>query len=332
MKTPVCIEKGQNSVDLHICWSLHNACNYKCSYCPSYNRDASQKWLQKEHVFKFIDAVCEYYVKQLRLKRIQISFTGGEPNLWESFKDICRYIVNKGMTIGITSNGSLMTDYWKDFAHLFDWICLSYHPEFVNDRNFYNLVNYMHDKPDIAIPAIRFMMLSEKKYWDKCIAFADSIKSTMSNWSIEFVKIQDDFGKEITPVYYDKAQVDFLRLNGYEEQHGRLDLIRPTAYFWDLYVIYNTGQKEKLRTNDLINRDLATFNNWRCNIGLELLCIDYYGNITPSGCLQDRAIGRISQDDAFVFPDTPVICKKQRCNCGTEIMVSKNRDNYGNER
>ena len=330
-QNPIRIDKGQNSVDLHICWSLHNTCNYRCSYCPSYNQNASQEWLRKDHVFKFIDAVYEYYVKQMQLKRIQVSFTGGEPTLWSGFKDICLYIVTRGMTIGITSNGSLMIDYWEDIAHLFDWICLSYHPEYVDDQNFYNLVNYMHNRPNIAVPAIRLMMLPEKIYWDKCIAFADKIKLAMGNWAIEFVKIQNDFGEDITSVHYNEDQINFLRLNGYKEQRGRPDLIRPTAYSWDLNVIYSTGEKEKLRTNDLINKDLATFTSWGCNIGLELLCVDYHGNITPSGCLQCGAIGRISQDNVFVFPNQPIICKKQWCNCGTEIMVTKSKDNYGLE-
>jgi len=326
MKTPISIDKGPNSIDLHISWSLHNTCNYRCSYCPIYNQNASQKWLRKEHVFKFIEAVYEYYVVQMHLKRIQVSFTGGEPTLWSGFKDICRYITDKGMTIGITSNGSLTDDYWKDFAHLFDWVCLSYHPEYVDDKNFFNLVNYMHNRADVAVPAIRLMMLSEKKYWDRCIAFADSIKSAMSNWVIEYVKIQNDFGKDITPVYYDEDQINFLSSRGYEEHIGRLDLARPTPYSWDLSVTYNTGEKERLRTNDLVNRGLTAFAYWSCNIGLELLCIDYHGNITRSGCLQGGIIGRIIENKPFIFPREPIICKKERCNCGTEIMVSKSKE------
>lgn len=325
MKIPVRIDKGPSSVDLHICWSLHNTCNYRCSYCPSYNQNASQKWLTKNLVFRFIDAICEYYVKQMRLERIQISFSGGEPTLWNGFKDICRYIADKGMTIGLTSNGSLPADYWEDFAHLFDWVCLSYHPGYVDERSFYSLVKYMHDRPDIVVPAIRFMMLPEEKYWDKCIVFADGIKSTMDNWTIEFVKIQNDFGEGITPVHYNNDQINFLQSSGYREQHNRPDLIRPTAYSWDLNVIYSTGEKEKLRTNDMINRGLTIFTDWSCNIGLELLCVNYYGNITRGGCLQGGIIGNITQDNPFIFPNEPVICKKQHCNCATEIMVSKER-------
>lgn len=326
MKAPIRIDKGPNSIDLHICWSLHNTCNYRCSYCPSYNQNASQKWLRKDHIFRFIEAVYEYYVKQISLKRIQVSFTGGEPTLWSGFKDICRYIVDKGMTLGITSNGSLTADYWKDFAHLFDWICLSYHPEYVDDLKFYNLINYMHESSAVAIPTIRLMMLSEKKYWDKCIAFADTVKSTMNNWAIEFVKIQNDFGEDITPVHYEEGQINFLRSRGYEEHIGRPDLIRRTVYSWDLNVIYNTGEKEKLRTNDLVNKGLTTFTNWRCNIGLELLCVDYLGNITRSGCLQGGILGKVTQDGSFIFPREPVICKRKWCNCGTEIMVSKSKE------
>lgn len=325
MKFPIRIDKGLNSIELHISWSLHNMCNYRCSYCPSFNQKGCQDWLTKEQVVKFIDAVYEYYVKQKGLKKIQVSFTGGEPTLWKSFKDICRYITDREMTIGITSNGSPTIDYWRGFAHLFDWICLSYHPEYVNDKNFYDIIKYMHDRPDVAIPAIRFMMLSEGKYWNRCIAFANKIKSTMSNWTIEFVKVQNDFGEGITPVYYNEEQTDFLGSNNYEEQRGRTDLIRSTAHVWDLYVVYNTREKEKLRSNDLVNKNLTRFINWRCNIGLELLCIHSDGNITRGGCLQGGAIGRVTQDNSFVFPKEPVICKKEWCRCGTEIMVSKTK-------
>ena len=89
----------------------------------------------------------------------------------------------------MTSNGLLTRDYWQGFAHLFDWICLSYHPEFVDDERFYSVVRYMHESTDIVVPAIRLMMLEEIGYWNRCIVFADRIKLAMSNWAIEYVKI-----------------------------------------------------------------------------------------------------------------------------------------------
>ena len=97
--------------------------------------------------------------------------------------------------------------------------------------------------------------------------------------------------------------------------------------YWDLDVIYTTGERERLRTNDLINNGMVCFEGWQCNVGLELLTVDYSGDITRAGgCRVGGIIGSVRHDTRFSFPEKPVVCTQDACLCGTNIMVSKSKE------
>lgn len=320
---PIKLVTRPDSMGLTIVWSVHNLCNYKCSYCPPYNSSATENWMKKENVFSFIDSVKRHYCDGLGYKKVTFSLTGGEPTLLKDLPEICQRIRENNMTIGLTSNGALPLSKWESFAPKLDWLCLSYHAESAKDEHFYSLLKYFHDRPDLVLPAVRFMMHPEEKLWNKCLNFAERIKNEFENWSIELVKIENGFGPGLKPVKYSPEQLEFLGAQKYEERKGAPELIPATQELKMLDVTYDNGNVEQLRANDLVNRDLVNFRGWSCYIGIESLMIHPSGKITRAGCEVGGKIGWIQQKEPIRFPSEAVYCRVPRCWCGTDISVTK---------
>ena len=94
-------------------WSIHNKCNYQCSYCPEELHNGTLQWLSLEVLKGFVDKIENHYIKVLGHKNILFSFTGGEPTLWKDFKIFVNYIHQKGFKSGLTSNNSVSEVFWK---------------------------------------------------------------------------------------------------------------------------------------------------------------------------------------------------------------------------
>ena len=110
---PVKITKGKNTYDLHVMWAIHNKCNYACTYCPEGLHSGEYNWLRLEDMKGFINKINNHYVKELGFKNVLFSFTGGEPTLWPDFRNFLKYINGFGFRVGLTTNGSVSVNYWK---------------------------------------------------------------------------------------------------------------------------------------------------------------------------------------------------------------------------
>ena len=80
-------------------WALTNRCNLRCRYCNTWNFESKE--LTTKQIFSIIDELA-------RLGCTRIAFTGGEPLLRNDIGDIVNYTKNKGIYIGINSNGILL--------------------------------------------------------------------------------------------------------------------------------------------------------------------------------------------------------------------------------
>ena len=325
---PVAIWKTQQSLDLHVIWSLHNHCNYDCPYCPDANSDGSQKWITLDVARAFIDNLYRHYRMDLGYEKIQISFTGGEPTLWKPFRELCNYIHERGISLGMTTNATPAPSYWEPIAHLFEWICFSYHPQFVKDERFFANLRYFHDRADAPLPAVRFMMRARESYWQQCLDLAAKMRRELDNYAYEFVEIQPDFGKNIELEDYSEAQKEFLAQARFTEVKERPELVRRAEHFLDHMVRYDDGTQERLRPNDLVNRKQTNFRGWDCHVGLECIYIDFPGSIYRGGCREGGRIGRMQEPDRIRFPSAPLRCRMPACTCPTNVMISKFDPNY----
>ena len=98
-------------------WHLISACNYTCRFCFARNLG--------EDPVSFDDGV-GIIQKLVDLGMDKINFAGGEPLLHPRLLDYCRVAKDLGMTVSITTNGSLLNESLiLKMRDVVDWIALS---------------------------------------------------------------------------------------------------------------------------------------------------------------------------------------------------------------
>ena len=329
-KAPIKIVKGAKTYDLHLMWDLHHKCNFHCSYCSPGLNNGSVDLLRIDDLKGLIDRVVSHYKGVLGYKNILFSFTGGEPTLWKDFQELIVYAHEKGIHLGLTTNGSVGLNFWKRTSTFFDYICLSYHAEFVDNDRFLSTFEYLHNQTETVVPSVRMMMHKERKYWDKAIEILEKIKK-FPNWTYECVYILDDYAKmsvHKTP-YPSKEQEDFLKDNAFKSQFTDNSYVHLPSVLFDYQVEYAEGGIGKLDENVLINNNQVDFFGWQCNIGLESLFIDAEGSVYRSGCAPGKftkTLGNIFDYKNIEFPVRPIFCStKEGCYCPTDIRIGKQK-------
>lgn len=82
---------------------LTDACNLRCSWCNSKPFRSSNK-LSLEHVKKIVDMLAEWGVKSVCYAG------GGEPTLHPDYAEILKYTFYKGLEVGTSTNGTLLSE------------------------------------------------------------------------------------------------------------------------------------------------------------------------------------------------------------------------------
>jgi MoaA/NifB/PqqE/SkfB family radical SAM enzyme len=320
---PVKIEKDGETYDLHVMWSLHNKCNYSCSYCPPILHDGYYNWLKLEHLKGFVNRLEEHYVKNLGYKNILFSFTGGEPTLWPDFREFLAYINSKGFRIGLTTNAGVSVNYWKQVSTYFDYICMSFHAESADIDNFVKTFEYLHNADKTVVPSVRVMMHPREDLWDKCISVIEQIKK-FPNYTYECVHILSSYGVNNIKVNYGSEEKEqYIQDNTFKFQFTDNSFIHKPEVGFSNKVTYSDGTSEKLVENELVNKDMAHFKGWDCNIGLEQLFIEFTGLIMRAGCFVGKELGTIADYENINFPTKPVKCTLPNCFCATDIRTTK---------
>lgn len=94
--------KKLNVINFH----LTNNCNYKCKYC--FGKFADSKDLSIDDAKKVVDNICRYF-KANNIYNGRINLAGGEPLLYKNLNELIDYIVSKGISVSLITNGSLLT-------------------------------------------------------------------------------------------------------------------------------------------------------------------------------------------------------------------------------
>jgi radical S-adenosyl methionine domain-containing protein 2 len=98
-------------------WHITSKCNYRCKFCHYKN-------MGNFHL-PFVNGKKIIF----KLKSVgmgEINFAGGDPLLHPRLLDYCTYAKELGMTVSISTNGSLLNSKLiNDMVGIVDWICLS---------------------------------------------------------------------------------------------------------------------------------------------------------------------------------------------------------------
>lgn len=320
--------KGDNTYDLHVMWDLHHKCNFACSYCQDDLHNGSTDFLKLDYLKEFIDKIEKHYMQNLGHKNILFSFTGGEPTIWKGFTDFLEYGHAKGVQFGLTTNASVGLNFWKRTSRFFDYICMSFHPEFSNVDNFVKTFEFLHNDLETVIPSVRLMMHKENKYWNKSLEVMEKI-TKFPNWTYECVHILENYASATVhkTVYDDPGKEEFLAKHAFNSQFKESKYVHMPKVLFDYKVKYSDGQVEKLDENKLINKNQIDFNGWTCMVGVESLFVDACGEVWRTGCLPAKQCGKLGDvlnPKEIEFPTTPITCNyADGCVCPTDIRISK---------
>lgn len=285
-----------------ITWDLSNKCNYRCSYCPSMFNDGSSGWPDINEVKQFISNINS----ELSYKDICLRISGGEPTYWKHFIEFARTAKEHKNTFSFLSNGSRDINYFKEINNYTDGLMLSYHPEYANINHFIDIANVMD------CPVIVNLMISPDNF------------DTMKNVALELYNTNKI---SVWPkVILDKtSDINNITNNVISYTNEQKDFIEHWPYF------VNVDDRKMHRgeilfdgkvttANKLILNKLNQHKGWECYAGLDMINVDFYGNVYRANCEQGGSLGHISN---FTLPKNTIICQKDSCNCLSDIYLRK---------
>jgi MoaA/NifB/PqqE/SkfB family radical SAM enzyme len=121
------IERGSSSMGPPACspisinLDLTSACNFSCPYCVDSALINAGKYLALEEIKKLTDTLYAHGLLSV------ILIGGGEPTLHSEFEAVVEYLKNKGLQIGIVTNGSRLEkiEAIADRLEEKDWVRIS---------------------------------------------------------------------------------------------------------------------------------------------------------------------------------------------------------------
>jgi MoaA/NifB/PqqE/SkfB family radical SAM enzyme len=291
-------------------WCLGNTCNFECSYCPSGLHDASKRWPEPDIIKNFILKVKEAHPGKI----LYFEFTGGEVTLYRHFIEICQFCAEQNVKVGLISNGSRTTRYWEENKQYFDHVCLSYHPEFADEKHFIDVVKILHD--DVRTH-VNIMMSPEK--FDHCYAVANKVKN-LGNISMALQPLIHDFGDTL----YDYN--DFQK-KIFDKQHELITKHIKFTKSFDYYrgamrMINADGGDRVSSAHRFISDKTNDWSGWKCYAGVEQLIVDMDGSIYRGWCKEGGMLGHIA-DPGLNLSIQPIVCSKTMCHCNFDIMSTK---------
>lgn len=114
----------------HLDIEITFACNARCRMCPLYgeHRDSARKKPQLKRRDELSTSEIQSVLEQCgRMGTQHVTFTGGEPFLRRDLSDLIGFAKQEGMTVGVISNGSILSNEiaYNATAAGLDWLHIS---------------------------------------------------------------------------------------------------------------------------------------------------------------------------------------------------------------
>ena len=281
-----------------VTWDLGNKCNYRCSYCPSMFNDGSTGWPSYTDVRTFVKSIND----KLPFKDICFRISGGEPTFWKHFIDFAECAKSYGNSFSFLSNGSRPVEYFKEISPYTDGLILSYHPEYADKDHFVEISNVMN------CPVAVNLMIGQDNF-DEMLLIAEHLynNSSMAIWP-KLILDKQTMSNEVAP--YTEEQKEQIKNWKYFRKLDDTKIHRGEMLL----------DNNLVTANDLILQGLNKHKGWTCWAGLDMINIDFTGNIYRANCEQGGTIGTITK---FELPVAPQICTKVSCNCLSDIYLKK---------
>jgi organic radical activating enzyme len=304
-----------------ITWQVNDFCNYKCSYCNPGNWRGDKKNEDNfERVQENLDKIFKHYEAQ-GYQAFKFFFSGGEPTNWQKLIPLIEWLKTRldDPQIGINTNLSRPLKYWEKNAHLFHDIVASFHPEFAKHDRYTENAQYLQDKVNYL--CCRMMMREEQ--FQEVIDFGNLLKTKLDNYNIEWVPLFDDISTVVGPWEYGEEWMkEFFKTHSFDSQQRRA---KAHGSKWSMASkeVYEDGSEQAFNGNRLTAERQNFFKDWKCWVS-EGIFIASDGRMSAASCGQGPRLGNI-----FGTVDLnlePVICKKYHCTCGTDMLLSKEKN------
>lgn len=314
--------RPENEPYVSITWQVSDFCNFKCKYCNPGNWAGKNKRDDGyEEIVSNLKIIIDNY-KSRGYKGFKFYFSGGEPTVWPHLIPLIKWLKEEidDPHIGINTNLSRATKWWEEHYHLFHDIVASFHIDFADQERYLANLLFLQDKVNYLCSR---MMMQEDRF-QEVIDFGEKVKSICQNYNVEWVPLFDELSVNAGPwEYSEQWMTDFFIHNSFETQ---LELPKPMGSKWNTSSkeVYRSGHELSLNGNRVVAERRNFFRGWKCNVD-ESLFIDTVGNITAASCGQGPKMGNIYNEVNLI--SEPIICGKIQCTCGTDILISKEKDN-----
>jgi hypothetical protein len=205
--------------------------------------------------------------------------------------------------------------YWEQHYHLFDDIVASFHVEFSKKDRYIENAQFLCDKVDYLCTK---MLMHEERFWE-VKEFGERVRKEVPNYNLEWTPLFDEMSVNAGPwEYKDPAKVEFLEQAQFESVQTITKPYRQNKAISNAH--YDTGI-EPVNSNKIIAARQNFFAGWKCFVD-DALFINPRGDISSASCGVGNNHGNILDKD-LTFDLQPVICSKQHCHCGTDIIIPK---------
>jgi MoaA/NifB/PqqE/SkfB family radical SAM enzyme len=282
-----------------VSWTLGNKCNYRCSYCPTFLHDGSSGWPEWAVVKQFVENF-DYLGKEVCYR-----ISGGEPTYWKHFLAFAELVKSKGHIFSYLTNGSQTVEYYQKLSQYTDGMILSYHPEYADIKHFISILQNVS-----GLKGVNVMFTPEN--FDSMLAIAETLYNaspTVAIWPKVVLDKQEgsytnnpgDFSAEQLKAI---KEWKFLRNLPDQKLHrGKLLL-----------------DGVEISANELIMSGKNNHSGWKCWAGIDMICIDHWGDIYRSDCLYGGKLGTLEQ---YTMPTDPIVCGNTKCTCLSDIYLKK---------
>jgi organic radical activating enzyme len=303
---------------LAVTWQVNNFCNFRCSYCNEGNWSGRNP--NNDNLEKYIEnlgVIIDRY-KSVGYKHFKFFFSGGEPTAWKNFIPVCEWLRKElpDCTLAVNTNLSRPLAWWKKNYHLFDDIVASFHVEFSDKEKYLENNIFLCDKVNYLATKL---LMHEERFWE-VVDYGNYIKTQMPNYFIEWTPLFDEMSVNAGPwKYSDPEKIKFIN-----DHNVEMNFTIPKPYKKSMavsYNKYNDGSSRPTNSNDIIINGQNFFKGWNCHVG-DSIFINPVGQVSLASCGQGDNMGHILDDISQVGPKQ-IICGKDHCHCGTDIIIPK---------
>ena len=156
-----------------VTWTIHDYCNFRCSYCPAGLNEGKRRQVTFEHVKKLFTVLKSKLEPD---RKIIFAFSGGEPTLHPEFLEIVKYLYDNGVEVTMTTNGGKGVEWWREIEPYIAHMVISYHPEFSKFDKILEKVEFLHEHCWVNID-----MMMDPKHWDEQMAYTEKFKQFEKN-------------------------------------------------------------------------------------------------------------------------------------------------------